>query len=360
MKSKLTIFLAFFLMLFLAAFSQAPNSFKYQSMVRKADGSVLANQSVKVKISILKGSTSGTLVYSEVHSPTSNTFGIVNLNISEGSDKSGAISTIDWSLDSYFVKVEMDETGGSNYTLSSVSQLLSVPYAINANSANSIDWAKVQNKPSFFSGNYNDLTNKPTLDGAETKITAGTNVTITGTGTVASPYVINSSNSGTSHYVGELYGGGVVFYVDNSGQHGLVCSLNDLSTSQEWSNVNNVLIGITAQSTWDGLSNSNSIVSQVNHTSSAAKLCVDYTVSGYDDWYLPAIWELNLMSQSIFQINRILESDSDNTTTGISSGYYWSSTERDNLVAGFWLMNRGYASTLEKTNLHYVRAARRF
>lgn len=169
MKSKLTIFLAFFLMLSFAAFSQAPNSFKYQSMVRKADGSALANQSVKVKISILKGSTSGTSVYSEVHSTTSNAFGIVNLNIGEGSEKSGAISTIDWSLDSYFVKIEMDETGGTNYTLSSVSQLLSVPYAINANSANSIDWAKVQNKPSLFSGNYTDLTNKPDLSLYATK-----------------------------------------------------------------------------------------------------------------------------------------------------------------------------------------------
>lgn len=152
MKSKLTIFFAFLLMLSLAAFSQAPNSFKYQSMVRKVDGSALANQSVKVKISILKGSTSGTSVYSEVHSSTSNAFGIVNLNIGEGSEKSGTISTIDWSTDLYFVKIEMDETGGVNYTLSSVSQLLSVPYALFA--------AKSGNG---FSGNYNELANKPDL-----------------------------------------------------------------------------------------------------------------------------------------------------------------------------------------------------
>lgn len=149
MKSKLTIFLTFFLMLSLAAFSQAPNSFKYQSMVRKADGSALVNQSVKVKISILKGSTSGTSVYSEVHSTTSNAFGIVNLSIGEGSEKSGSISMIDWSVDLYFVKVEMDENGGINYTLSSVSQLLSVPYALFANTVSSIDWSKIQNKPSF-------------------------------------------------------------------------------------------------------------------------------------------------------------------------------------------------------------------
>jgi hypothetical protein len=116
---------------------------------------------VKVKISILKGSTSGTSVYSEVHSTTSNAFGIVNLSIGEGSEKSGSISTIDWSVDSYFVKVEMDENGGINYTLSSVSQLLSVPYALFANTVSSIDWSKIQSKPNLFSGSYNDLSNKP-------------------------------------------------------------------------------------------------------------------------------------------------------------------------------------------------------
>jgi hypothetical protein len=230
--------------------------------------------------------------------------------------------------------------------MSSVSQLLSVPYAINANSANSVDWTKVQNKP--------------TIDGAETKISAGTNVSITGSGTIASPYVINSGSVGTSHYIGEIFGGGIIFYIDNTGQHGLICSLSDLSSSQIWSDVTNVLIGTTAQSSWDGLSNSNAIVAQASHTSSAAKLCLDYSVLGYDDWYLPAIWELNLMNHSIYQLNKILDSDSDNSTNGISSSNYWSSTEIDNNSARFWMMNRGYASTLEKTNLYYVRAVRRF
>ena len=126
MKSKLTLFLALYLMLSFAASSQAPNSFKYQSMVRKTDGSALASQSVKVKISILVSNASGASVYSEIHSTTSNAFGIVNLNNGVGYNKSGSISTIDWSSDSYFDKIEMDETGGTNYTLSSVSQLLSV------------------------------------------------------------------------------------------------------------------------------------------------------------------------------------------------------------------------------------------
>lgn len=147
MKSRIIFLLIFSIILTLAAFSQAPNSFKYQSMIRKSDGTALANQIVKVKISILKSNISGVSVFSEVHSTTSNAFGIVNINIGEGTQKSGSISTIDWAVDSYFVKIEMDETGGENYTLSSISQLLSVPYALNANSANSIEWSKIQNKP---------------------------------------------------------------------------------------------------------------------------------------------------------------------------------------------------------------------
>jgi hypothetical protein len=163
MKIKTTIIIALFLLITNIAFSQAPNSFKYQSMIRKIDGSALANQTVNVKISILKGNTSGESVYSESNSVSSNAFGVVSFNIGEGSNQSGSISNIDWSSDSYFVKIEMDETGGNNYALSSISQLLSVPYALNANSVNSIDWSKVQNKPTLFSSSYNDLTDKPTL-----------------------------------------------------------------------------------------------------------------------------------------------------------------------------------------------------
>ncbi len=137
MKSKLTLLVAFYLVLSLVAFSQAPNLIKYLSMVRKTDGSALVNQSVKVKISILAGSSMGATVYSETHALTSNAFGIVNLNIGEGSEKFGSISTIDWSSNSYFVKIEIDETGGTNFTLSNVSQLLSVPYALYANSSGS-------------------------------------------------------------------------------------------------------------------------------------------------------------------------------------------------------------------------------
>ena len=112
----------------------------------------MANQNVSVKISILNGGSTGMLVYAETQTVTSNSFGIINLNIGEGTIESGHFIDIDWSASKYFLKIEIDETGGNNYTLSGVSQLMSVPYALYADIAGN-----------GFSGNYNDLINKPDL-----------------------------------------------------------------------------------------------------------------------------------------------------------------------------------------------------
>ena len=143
MKTKISTLIALCLLLTSIAFSQAPNSFKYQSMLRKTDGSALGNQNISVRISILKGSLTGSSVYTETQTATTSNLGIVNLNIGVGTVISGSFSAIDWSVNSYFVKIETDETGGTNYTLSGTSQLLSVPYALYAGKAGN-----------GFSGNY--------------------------------------------------------------------------------------------------------------------------------------------------------------------------------------------------------------
>jgi mannan endo-1,4-beta-mannosidase len=150
MKIKISILIVLCISINGLVFSQAPNSFKYQSMLRKIDGSALANQNISVRISILQGSLTGPSVYTETQSAKTNSFGISNLNIGEGTVQSGSFANIDWSAGSYYVKIEIDETGGTNYTLSNANQLLSVPFALYAGKAGN-----------GFSGNYNDLTNKP-------------------------------------------------------------------------------------------------------------------------------------------------------------------------------------------------------
>ena len=111
---------------------QAPQSFKYQAVARDASGTVLSSQSISLRISILQGGTTGTAVYVETHALTTNQFGLVNLVIGEGSVVSGAMSGIPWGEDEFFVKIEMDPAGGTAYEEMGTSQLLSVPYALDA------------------------------------------------------------------------------------------------------------------------------------------------------------------------------------------------------------------------------------
>jgi len=113
----------------LTLFSQAPQGFNYQAVVRDDAGTVVSDQVVGMKISILKGSVSGTVVYSETHAPTTNSFGLVTLSIGSGTT-SDDFSAIDWGGDLYFLKVEMDASGGTSYSEMGTTQLLSVPYAL--------------------------------------------------------------------------------------------------------------------------------------------------------------------------------------------------------------------------------------
>ncbi|MCX6272688.1 MAG: hypothetical protein NTU44_16020 [Bacteroidetes bacterium] len=116
-------------------FAQAPQAIKYQAVARNTSGNILVNQAISMRVSILTGSAEGNAVYSETHSVNTNSFGLVNLDIGWGTLVSGNYTTIDWSQGSYFVKVEADETGGSNYSLLGTSQLLSVPYSLHSNTS---------------------------------------------------------------------------------------------------------------------------------------------------------------------------------------------------------------------------------
>jgi len=134
MKRTLIAFILSFITF--QVFTQMPSLFKYQSVLRKADGSVLANQKVSMRISLLQDSIAGRTDYSEIHSAVTNSFGLINLNIGGGTDTSGSISNINWSSGSYFMKIEIDATGGSNYSLAGINQLLPVPFALYSNRTN--------------------------------------------------------------------------------------------------------------------------------------------------------------------------------------------------------------------------------
>lgn len=157
-----------------------------------------------------------------------------------------------------------------------------------------------------------------------------------------------------AHYTGELFGGGVVFFVYNNSNNGLIVSPVDVSAGTVWSNVFATQIGAGAQSSWNGKSNTAAIIAQTGHITSAALLCKNYNGGGFTDWYLPAIEELKLIYYNSYIINKTLG------TSSISSDYYWSSTE--NNAASSWYIDyfSGAVDSYTKNNLLKVRAVRAF
>ena len=309
MKKLFTILVA--VLLTVSVFAQSPQKMSYQAVIRNSSNTLIINTNIAMQISILQGSASGTAVYVETQTPTTNANGLTSIEIGGGTVLSGNFSTINWANGPYFVKTETDPdgtTGGIYYTITGTSQLLSVPYALYAANAGTA--------------------------------TGGGNFT---------------------HYIGEQYGGGVIFHLwkDIAGvEHGLIVALTDQSTSQAWSNVTSTLIGTSAQSSWDGLSNSNAIVGQATHTSSAAKLCLDLVSGGQSDWYLPSIQELNMLWNNYYTVARTLSQIGG--ATQLANNYYWSSSEGNNSFA--WLFNFSYGNTyyFYKFNSNYVRAVRAF
>lgn len=176
------------------------------------------------------------------------------------------------------------------------------------------------------------------------------------------------SNNVFTYEIGEYVEdeGGVIFhrYIDDGVQYYLIVAITDQSTGQAWSNVASTLIGASAQSTWDGLSNSNAIDGQPGETSSAAQSCLAYSVGAIDDWYLPAIDELNLLFNNRFNVNRTLSGGSSfgniSGATQILYNIYWSSTEYDDGDAWYFYFDNGDASFSSKADAGYVRAVRKF
>jgi hypothetical protein len=118
--------------------AQVPQAFKYQAVVRDHNGSVIADQNINLRISILSESPTGEVVYTETHPATTNGMGLVNIEIGQGFNPAGSISGINWGAGNFYVKIEMDDNGGGDFEAMGVTRLLSVPYALHAVTAEGI------------------------------------------------------------------------------------------------------------------------------------------------------------------------------------------------------------------------------
>lgn len=122
---------------FTILFAQVPQRMSYQSVIRKADGTLVTNTLVSIKTSIIFDIANGNPSYIETQTTTTNNNGLATIEIGGGTAVTGTFAAINWGAGSHFIKTEIDPTGGSNYTIIGTSQLLSVPYALYAGNSKS-------------------------------------------------------------------------------------------------------------------------------------------------------------------------------------------------------------------------------
>lgn len=149
-----------------ALIAQTPQKMNYQAVLRNSSGEVQANEEINLELAIIEDAIDGIVIFNETHTITTNEFGLINLEF--GSVNQEDFKAIDWSSGVFFLRVSVN---GSEL---GTTQLLSVPYALYANkaqSAETIDYEKIYNKPDFsgwdhdvsddFDGNYDSLTGAP-------------------------------------------------------------------------------------------------------------------------------------------------------------------------------------------------------
>lgn len=288
--------------------AQTPEKMSYQAIVRNADGNLLGNTTVGIQISILKNNSNGTEIYVETHAKNTNKNGLITLEIGTGNVIIGNFTTIDWGNDSYFIKSETDLEGGTNYTISGTSQLLSVPYALHAKTAENLK-------------NYK---------------------------------------------IGDFAHGGIVFWVDETGKHGLVCAKNN-QTSVAWFAGTFGNTYAKGNGIYAGKANNAIIIpahiaiNKDDEDSYAARLCNELSIEEnnitYGDWYLPSKFELNLMYENRAIINA---TSTANNGDNFVNDVYWSSTE--NTISRAWIVNfnTGQETDVLKNVVNNVRAIRAF
>ncbi len=128
-----------FFALFLT-WAQSPEQFNYQAVIRNSGGNILANQGVGIKFNIRQATAAGNIVFSETFATTTNEYGMVNLQIGNGTAVTGTIAGINWGSGPYYLEFMVDSAGGSNYSAIGTSQLLSVPYALYAKNGGGNYW----------------------------------------------------------------------------------------------------------------------------------------------------------------------------------------------------------------------------
>ena len=369
------------LLLTASVWAQAPQKMSYQAVIRNSSNALVTSTPVGMQISILQGSSTGTAVYVETQTVSTNANGLVSLEIGTGTVITGTFSAINWATGPYFIKTETDPTGGTAYTIAGTNELISVPYALfsangtpgpvgptgaagtnGTNGTNGLDGAVGATGAAGTNGT-NGLVGAtgatgPTGAAGQGGVTiAGTGINVTGAGTIASPYVV-STTSPCGLAIGQTYQGGIIFYLDASGCHGLISAPTDQSIGATWYREG---IGggyLDTYASGSGLFDGDGNCYRIRRSQgacgncNAAEICLNLTIGVYSDWYLPSKYELNLMHKNIaLGLGNV---------GGFASNFYWSSTEGALFSAWGQDFGSGLQGNLDKAIPLYVRAVRAF
>lgn len=343
-----------------STFAQAPQKMSYQAVLRDDGGALITNNSVGVQISLLQGSANGDAVYIETHSPTTNDNGLVTLEIGDGTVVNGIFADIDWSEGPFYVKTETDPDGGTDYTISGTSELLSVPFALySANGGTPGPQGPVGPQgtegpqgPEGVEGSQGPVGPEGPAGAVGETGPAGSFPEGTSAGDMqywdgTQWVMIPAGEEGSTltncngvptwgpcpvlYEIGDIGpAGGYVFYISDGGLHGLEAAPSDQYIAPtgppdpdfvfvSWWNGVNTSTGATGTEVGAGQSNTDAIISSQGDGIYAASLCNELIVGEFSDWFLPSFDELMLMYENLYlsSIGNFIE------------GPYWSSTEQD-------------------------------
>ena len=306
--------------------AQSPEKMSYQAVIRDVSGALLENSSVGFQISILQGSATGSAQFVETQTSLTNDNGLISLVIGSGTLVSGSMSGIDWSAGPYFLKTETDPNGGTSYTISGTSQMMTVPYTLHAAYADSAGVEGVVG-PTGTAGPIG-ATGSPGSAGP--------------TGPTGA-----ASTSTLDFYLGQDTLGGIVYflYKDAAGtQHGLIVSKTESTLA--WQSTATVT---GADRTEDGAYNTALLTNSPSAT---------YVNSLGAGWYLPSIDELNLIYFNRYIINKA--SRLGGFTLLPKDSNYWSSTEVNSSQAFYFYSQGGYIGPGLKGATGQIRAVKAF
>jgi len=334
---KHLLHILFFLIPILAFPQGIPQGISYQAVAYDSEGFEISNQDISVRLGILLGGVDAEASYTEVHSVTTDDFGLFSLVISQG-ETSDTFSSINWEEGAY-LKVEVDANLDGEYSVMGVSSFNAVPYALYAPTDNRVD-----SLVSLFEYKF-ELMNRPLQESLDMGVS------------IVQLYAVGFE---MNDFIGLIYQGGLILYVDETGQRGLVASEVDLEGTYEWgcsqinvNGANDTILGSGYQNTIDILSQG---CLTENGGLTAASAASNFEFDGFTDWYLPSLLELNLIH------NTIGHGSLNYNVGGVLFGDYWSSSESDyDSSAKSVSMDQGYSlSSSSKTSLHNVRPIRTF